>query len=137
MRTLVSLPHRVSYAMIILAPSYRRDRQSSYIVLNDTSPAHFLHHFITEYTCGSIGHRFQFPASSQWCYVPRRTGGVVPSVAGDLHRENLCRVMEEALGQSGLALGEIGAVAVTTGPGLALCLDAGLQFAKEVVWRAE
>ena len=62
-----------------------------------------------------------------------RTGGVVPVVAADLHRDNLQRVMDLALEESGLQMEDVDVIAVTVGPGLALCLQAGLEFVKSLV----
>lgn len=53
-------------------------------------------------------------------------------VAADLHRDNLQRVTDAALTQSGLQLEDVDVIAVTVGPGLALCLQAGLEFVKSV-----
>lgn len=58
------------------------------------------------------------------------TGGIVPVVAADLHRDNLQRVTDTALRESGLQLGDVDVIAVTVGPGLALCLQAGLEYVK-------
>ena len=63
---------------------------------------------------------------------PPSTGGVVPIVAADLHRDNLQKVTNLALERSGLQIEDIDVVAVTVGPGLALCLWAGLDFAKSL-----
>ena len=60
------------------------------------------------------------------------TGGIVPIVAADLHRDHLQRVTDAALRESGLHLEEVSVVAVTVGPGLALCLQAGLEFVKSL-----
>ena len=61
-----------------------------------------------------------------------RTGGVVPVVAADLHRDNLQRVTDLALEESGLQIEDVDIIAVTVGPGLALCLQAGLEFVKSL-----
>ncbi len=61
------------------------------------------------------------------------TGGVVPAVAAQLHRDGLQKALDEALRRSGQSLEDMSVVAVTTGPGLALCLKEGLVFAKELV----
>ena len=53
-------------------------------------------------------------------------------VAADLHRNNLQRVTDLALEGSGLQIENIDIIAVTVGPGLALCLQAGLEFAKSL-----
>src|SRR2546429_375863 len=48
----------------------------------------------------------------------RRFGGVVPELASRKHIERLLPVIDEALEQSGVALRDLDAVAVTYGPGL-------------------
>ena len=60
------------------------------------------------------------------------TGGIVPVVAADLHRHNLQRVTDTALRESRLHLEDVDVVAVTVGPGLALCLQAGLEFVRSL-----
>ena len=57
---------------------------------------------------------------------------MVPSVAGELHREHLEVVTERAVAASGCSLSSVAAIAVTSGPGLAPCLHAGLDFAKSL-----
>ena len=60
----------------------------------------------------------------------RPYGGVVPEIASRRHLEAVCPVVEAALDQAGATLGDIGAVAVTQGPGLVGALVVGLSFAK-------
>ncbi len=57
-------------------------------------------------------------------------GGVVPEIAARAHAERLDRVTEAALARSGVALGDVDAVAVTAGPGLIGGVLAGVMFAK-------
>ncbi|XP_065843034.1 tRNA N6-adenosine threonylcarbamoyltransferase, mitochondrial-like [Oscarella lobularis] len=64
-------------------------------------------------------------------HIHRDTGGIVPPTAGKLHSEQLPRVVNEALRKSRTSLQDISAIAVTVGPGLALCLKSGLSFAKD------
>lgn len=68
--------------------------------------------------------------------MAHRTGGIIPSVAAALHRENLERVTKLALERSGMEVGEVAAIAVTMGPGLAICLSEGVTFAKELARKA-
>lgn len=58
------------------------------------------------------------------------SSGVVPATAMRAHQENLPGVLRETLAQSGLEMSQVDAVAVSAGPGLPACLDAGLGFAK-------
>src|SRR5215213_639055 len=62
--------------------------------------------------------------------IHREWGGVVPELASRQHLRDICGVVERALEQGGAAWPEIGAVAVTQGPGLVGALLVGLSFAK-------
>lgn len=59
-------------------------------------------------------------------------GGVFPTVAKQAHKENIDRVVELALKRAGVTMQEIGAVAVTQGPGLAPALEVGISKAKQL-----
>ncbi|MEU5630520.1 tRNA (adenosine(37)-N6)-threonylcarbamoyltransferase complex transferase subunit TsaD [Streptomyces rishiriensis] len=61
-----------------------------------------------------------------------RFGGVVPEIASRAHLHALRPVIREALEEAGLRLSDIGAVAVTTGPGLSGALQVGLAGAKTI-----
>ncbi|MEQ2180737.1 putative tRNA N6-adenosine threonylcarbamoyltransferase, mitochondrial [Goodea atripinnis] len=65
--------------------------------------------------------------------VHLRSGGIIPTVAQQLHRENIERVVQEALDRSGVTPAELCAVATTVKPGLALSLGVGLQFSQRFV----
>ncbi|CAG5865972.1 unnamed protein product [Menidia menidia] len=67
--------------------------------------------------------------------VHLRTGGIIPTVAQQLHREHIERVVQEALGRSGVTPGQLSAVATTVKPGLALSLAIGLDFSRRFVRR--
>ncbi|CAK4118629.1 unnamed protein product [Aphanomyces euteiches] len=59
--------------------------------------------------------------------------GVVPALAARGHVENLPLVLDEAMRQSGLdGYKSLSAIAVTSGPGLAPCLNVGLRSAVEI-----
>ncbi len=60
----------------------------------------------------------------------RRFGGVVPEIAARAHVQNLLPTIDEALKQAGIGLGDLGAVAVATRPGLVGALVVGLTAAK-------
>ncbi len=62
--------------------------------------------------------------------VHRRWGGVVPELASRNHLVQLLPVVEEALTQAHVQLGDLDAIAVTSGPGLVGALLVGVQFAK-------
>lgn len=57
-------------------------------------------------------------------------GGVVPEVASRNHLDAVRGVVEAALGESGMALGDIEVFAATRGPGLASALLVGVAAAK-------
>ncbi|MFD9791908.1 tRNA (adenosine(37)-N6)-threonylcarbamoyltransferase complex transferase subunit TsaD [Streptomyces sp. NPDC059070] len=63
-----------------------------------------------------------------------RYGGVVPEIAARAHLHSLRPVVERALAGAGLRFGDIGAVAVTTGPGLSGALQVGLAGAKSLAY---
>ncbi|MFJ3921814.1 tRNA (adenosine(37)-N6)-threonylcarbamoyltransferase complex transferase subunit TsaD [Streptomyces sp. NPDC090022] len=65
-----------------------------------------------------------------------RFGGVVPEIAARAHLQAFNPVVHEALGQAGLRLRDIDAVAVTTGPGLSGALQVGLAGAKTLAFTA-
>lgn len=64
-----------------------------------------------------------------------RSGGIIPVVAQQLHRENIDRVVQEALCASGVSVAELAAVATTVKPGLALSLGVGLHYSRGLVSR--
>jgi len=59
-----------------------------------------------------------------------RYGGVVPEVAARAHLEAIEPAMREALDRAGVTIGELDALAVTAGPGLAGALMVGIGAAK-------
>ena len=59
-----------------------------------------------------------------------RYGGVVPEVAARAHLEALRPTLEAALAEAAVALNELDAIAVTSGPGLAGALMVGVGAAK-------
>ncbi|KAF4034411.1 Glycoprotease family [Phytophthora infestans] len=70
--------------------------------------------------------------SSQW-ELNAKWRGIVPALAARAHENNLPHVINAALEQSGLeSLQQLSAVAVTSGPGLAPCLDVGLRTARQI-----
>lgn len=56
-------------------------------------------------------------------------------MAARLHRENIERVVREAVGESGVPLQELSAIAATVKPGLALSLEVGLTYSLNLVQR--
>jgi N6-L-threonylcarbamoyladenine synthase len=64
--------------------------------------------------------------------IHARFGGVVPELASRAHVERLNPLMDKALADAGIGWGDLGAVAVTRGPGLVGALLVGLATAKSV-----
>ena len=62
--------------------------------------------------------------------VHAQYGGVMPELASREHVERIDQIMEGALHEAGLSVGEIGAVAATSGPGLVGALLVGLMYGK-------
>jgi N6-L-threonylcarbamoyladenine synthase len=57
-------------------------------------------------------------------------GGVVPEIASRAHLRNIIPVTQNVLEDAGISASEVGAVAVTVGPGLIGALLVGLNFAR-------
>src|SRR5579872_5609218 len=62
--------------------------------------------------------------------IHREWGGVVPELASRQHIRDICGVVERAFADAGASWPDIGAVAVTQGPGLVGSLLVGVSFAK-------
>lgn len=80
------------------------------------------------------GHEVLANVVSTQIDVHKKFGGVVPEVASRKHLENINWVVEEALAQSGLALGDMTHIAVTYGPGLVGALLVGVATAKALAF---
>jgi N6-L-threonylcarbamoyladenine synthase len=61
-------------------------------------------------------------------------GGIVPELAARAHLRWIVPVLDEAWSDAGVEWPEIGAIAVTYGPGLAGSLLVGINFAKALAW---
>ena len=66
--------------------------------------------------------------------IHREWGGVVPELASRQHVRDVCGVVERALDDAGIGFSDVGAVAVTQGPGLVGSLLVGVAFAKSLAW---
>jgi N6-L-threonylcarbamoyladenine synthase len=66
--------------------------------------------------------------------IHREWGGVVPELASRQHVRDICGVVEQALAEAGVTWPDLGAVAVTEGPGLVGSLLVGVSFAKAAAW---
>ena len=62
--------------------------------------------------------------------VHMKYGGVIPELASRAHQQNIIPVVDTALREAGLTVGEIDAIAFTRGPGLLGSLLVGVSFAK-------
>ncbi len=62
--------------------------------------------------------------------IHREWGGVVPELASRQHIRDICGVVERALDEAHAGMADIGAIAVTQGPGLVGSLLVGVSFAK-------
>src|SRR6266853_1596871 len=62
--------------------------------------------------------------------IHREWGGVVPELASRQHIRDICGVVERALEDAKTAWADLGAIAVTQGPGLVGSLLVGVSFAK-------
>ncbi len=65
-----------------------------------------------------------------------RYGGVVPELASREHLRAIVPVVRAALGQAGVTLADLDAIAVTSGPGLAGALLVGITYAKALAFAA-
>jgi N6-L-threonylcarbamoyladenine synthase len=66
--------------------------------------------------------------------IHREWGGVVPELASRQHIRDICGVVERALDEASVTWSDLGAVAVTQGPGLVGSLLVGVAFAKSLAW---
>ena len=66
-----------------------------------------------------------------------RYGGVVPELASREHLRAIVPVVRAALAEAGVALGDLDAIAVTSGPGLAGALLVGITYAKALAFAQE
>lgn len=62
--------------------------------------------------------------------IHREWGGVVPELASRQHVRDICGVVEKAMDDAGVGWSDLGAIAVTQGPGLVGSLLVGVSFAK-------
>eukprot|EP00730_Choanoeca_flexa_P001385 TRINITY_DN10612_c0_g1_i5.p1 TRINITY_DN10612_c0_g1~~TRINITY_DN10612_c0_g1_i5.p1 ORF type:complete len:380 (+),score=62.40 TRINITY_DN10612_c0_g1_i5:92-1231(+) len=58
-----------------------------------------------------------------------KTGGTVPLTAARMHQDNLPKLLDAALAKAELTVDDIDCVSCAIGPGLAPCLEAGIEFA--------
>ena len=63
-------------------------------------------------------------------------GGVVPEIASRRHAESISGVVDKALADAGLTIGEVDGVAVTFAPGLIGAVLVGVNYAKGLAYAA-
>ncbi|MGH8793052.1 MAG: tRNA (adenosine(37)-N6)-threonylcarbamoyltransferase complex transferase subunit TsaD [Stackebrandtia sp.] len=83
------------------------------------------------------GHTLLGDALSSSMDSHARFGGVIPEVAARAHLEAMTPVVDKALGEAGVKLADVDAIAVTAGPGLAGALLVGLSAAKAYALAAD
>ena len=66
--------------------------------------------------------------------IHRLYGGVVPEIASRAHIEAVSRITHQALNEAGITLKDLGAIAVTSSPGLIGALLVGVNFAKSLAF---
>lgn len=66
--------------------------------------------------------------------IHARYGGVVPEVASRQHILAIIPVIKQAMAEAGVGWGDLAAIAVTNGPGLAGSLLIGVNIAKAIAW---
>jgi len=80
------------------------------------------------------GRRVLSSVISSQVELHKKWGGVVPDIARRAHQENIEKVYLEALKRARIKDEEIEFVAVTYGPGLAIALEVGIEFAKNLAY---
>ncbi len=78
------------------------------------------------------GRRVLSSVVSSQVEIHAQWGGVVPDIARREHEKNIPMVYEEALKKAKMKIEDVDYVAATYGPGLAIDLEVGLTFAKEL-----
>ena len=78
------------------------------------------------------GRKVLSSAISSQLEIHAEYGGVVPDIARREHEKNIPKVFAEALKKAKLKIEDIDYIAVTYGPGLAIDLEVGINFAKEL-----
>jgi N6-L-threonylcarbamoyladenine synthase len=78
------------------------------------------------------GRKVLSSAISSQLEIHAEYGGVVPDIARREHEKNIPKVFEEALRKAKVSIEDIDYIAVTYGPGLAIDLEVGINYAKEL-----
>ncbi len=112
------------HGMYILGMESSCDETSAAVVWMEEAPAGELPSAAHRRICSNI-------VASQ-IETHRLYGGVVPEIASRAHIEAVSRITREALDEAGITLADVGAIAVTTHPGLIGALLVGVNFAKSL-----
>ncbi len=85
-------------------------------------------------TCAAITEGLTILSNVFWSQVDlhKEFGGVVPSIAKRAHQDKIDWVVNKALQEAKTKPTDLGAVAVTMGPGLAIALEVGIKTAKDL-----
>ncbi|XP_047361425.1 probable tRNA N6-adenosine threonylcarbamoyltransferase, mitochondrial isoform X3 [Vespa velutina] len=69
-------------------------------------------------------------AINSQCLLHSKYGGIIPTIAKNMHRQHITEVCEKALRSANLRLRDVDAIATTVKPGLSLSLQIGERFGK-------
>ncbi len=84
-----------------------------------------------------VGHGLRAHALYSQVGLHAEYGGVVPELASRDHVRKLIPLVRETLGRAGMAIGDLGGVAYTAGPGLVGALLVGAAAARSLAWALE
>jgi len=81
---------------------------------------------------GIVTAKGEILADAKDVYKPELGSGIVPQEAKEHHLRLKEKILEQALEQAGLEMGNIDLIAYSQGPGLPPCLWTGMEFAKKL-----
>jgi N6-L-threonylcarbamoyladenine synthase len=85
-------------------------------------------------TCAAVTQGARVLSNVIWSQASAHAnfGGVMPSLAQRMHKERIDWVVARAMNDAKCTMNNLGAIAVTAGPGLAIALEVGIAKAKEI-----
>lgn len=86
--------------------------------------------------CGIVDQDGTVLSNAKSEYVPK-SGGIHPREASQFHAANAASVVRRALGEAGISLDDLGAIAFSMGPGLGPCLRTGATVARTLSLKAQ
>lgn len=86
--------------------------------------------------CGIVDQDGNVLSNAKLEYIPK-SGGIHPREASQFHAANAASVVRSALGEAGISLGDLGAIAFSMGPGLGPCLRTGATVARALSLKAQ